>query len=314
MSQHTILRGTSRADVIAIAPIMLGFHPEESVVVLAIRGKDVKFCARLDPDPPGGHRGLLEVRAAQATVHGCQFVLVGFSAEPAALCLAVQQVRRELGDDVLDALVTNGQRFWDVPVHGPLTGPGYEYEYRDSALAAQAVYQGLLVARSRADVVAEVQGPPAHERPGIAERLDDAQDRLGWLGEDEQVALLQERLEADRPLSAEEAAELVCLLTVPDLVGEVLARLGRDNAQRFRDRLVEARRNADGEAVTNVLGLLGLACWLAGEGAQQTECMTQLHDLSPRHLLLGILEALHRGGVPPTEWDRWLRGQEAEGH
>ncbi|MFD0787811.1 DUF4192 family protein, partial [Micromonospora azadirachtae] len=42
----------SPADLLAAVPYLLGFHPADSVVVVAMRGRRVVFAARADlPDP-----------------------------------------------------------------------------------------------------------------------------------------------------------------------------------------------------------------------------------------------------------------------
>ncbi|MFB9234583.1 DUF4192 domain-containing protein [Plantactinospora siamensis] len=48
----------SPADLIAAVPYLLGFHPSDSLVVVALRGPRVEFAARVDlPEPPSGPVG-----------------------------------------------------------------------------------------------------------------------------------------------------------------------------------------------------------------------------------------------------------------
>src|SRR4051812_38127714 len=69
----------SPADLIAAVPYLLGFHPADSVVVVALRGRRVVFAARGDLPEPGSDprpaaRHLAQVIARQdaeaATVIG----------------------------------------------------------------------------------------------------------------------------------------------------------------------------------------------------------------------------------------------------
>ncbi|HEY0697556.1 MAG TPA: DUF4192 family protein, partial [Micromonospora sp.] len=48
-----LLAVRSTADLIASVPYLLGFHPSESVVVVAMRGRRVTFVARADLPAPG---------------------------------------------------------------------------------------------------------------------------------------------------------------------------------------------------------------------------------------------------------------------
>ena len=99
------------------------------------------------------------------------------------------------------------------------------------------------------------------------------------------------------------AAELAVLLQDEDHFGEVLAQLTTDSAEQFRPRLAEVRRWSTDALAPNVVALLAMACWLDGEGAQQSECLAQLDMLDPHHPLLHMLAELHQRAIPPNQWN-----------
>ena len=89
----------------------------------------------------------------------------------------------------------------------------------------------------------------------------------------------------------------------------MLAQLNTHTAAHLRPRLAESRRWSSDEYAPNVVALLTMACWLDGEGAQQSDCLAQLEALDPQHTLLGVLKFLHRRAVPPARWETggpWL--------
>ncbi|RMB59915.1 hypothetical protein EAX62_09290 [Tessaracoccus antarcticus] len=105
----------------------------------------------------------------------------------------------------------------------------------------------------------------------------------------------------DQPGS--DPTELALLLQDEELFGEVLAQLSTSSAERLRPRLAAARRVSDDTVAPNVLALLVLACWLDGEGAQQSDCLGQLESLDPCHPLMPLLVAMHHKAAPPGIWD-----------
>jgi hypothetical protein len=106
----------SPADLIAAVPYLLGFHPADSVVVIAMRGRRVVFAARADLPPPGADpqpaaRHLAEViarqEAAAATVVG-----YGPASRVTPAVDAVGDALTGTGLLVLDALRVTDGRWW----------------------------------------------------------------------------------------------------------------------------------------------------------------------------------------------------------
>src|SRR5687767_8355071 len=104
----------SPADLIAAVPYLLGFHPDESVVVVAMRGRRVVFAARADLPIPGADpldpathlAGVIARQGAEAaTVLG-----YGPAARVTPALDAVRESLTSAGLTVLDVLrVTDGR-------------------------------------------------------------------------------------------------------------------------------------------------------------------------------------------------------------
>ena len=306
-TEITRLHGTTSADLLAIPVIMLGFHPRESCVVLGVRGTRVEFCARMDLDwfTNDFRFGQVADQLANAVERcsGCHVAILAYTADPEAGALAVEELTAVVGEDiVLEALVTNGDLFWHVHPAGLVPPGGVPHSYGSSNFAAQAVYSGVNVDASREAAVLAVQPPHPSSSAALAATVQGVAKQLAGLRPVDRMVLLSRHM-GDGDQSGNDPTELALLLQEEELFGEVLAQLSTRTAQRLRPRLAAARRISDDALAPNVLALLTLACWLDGEGAQQSDCLAQLESLDPWHPLMRILAKMHRSAAPPGAWD-----------
>lgn len=306
-SEITRLHGTTSADLLAIPVVMLGFHPRESCVVLGVRGTRVEFCARMDLDwfTSGFRFGEVADQLENAVTRcgGCRVAVMAYTADPETGAIAVGELVAVVGEEnVAEALVTDGDRFWYAHPDMLIPPEGIPYAYASSSFAAQAVYSGVNVTASREHAVVDVQPPHLMNLPAVEACIATARAKVVSLTRRDRLELLARHMASTEPLGAS-AAELTVLLQDEEHFGEILAQLNRDSAARLRPHLAEARRCSTDTVAANVVALLALACWLDGEGAQQSDCLTQLETLDPHHPLMRVLRAMHHGAVPPSTWD-----------
>ncbi|WFF07744.1 DUF4192 domain-containing protein [Micromonospora sp. WMMD1076] len=152
----------SPADMVAAVPYLLGFHPADSVVVVAVRGRHVVFAARGDLPAPGADPGpaarhLMQVVARQdadaATVVG-----YGPAARVTGVVDAIGDALTAAGLEVLDALrVTEGRWFSYLCVEPSCCPPeGTPYDPAASQVSAAAVFAGQVALPDRAALAAQV--------------------------------------------------------------------------------------------------------------------------------------------------------------
>lgn len=276
--------------------VMLGFHPSDSCVVMGLSGRTVSFCARLDLDWFVHHFDQVADQIINASAHvpECRFVVIGYG-DPDAASLAVAELVAVVGEQrVLEAMVTDGRTTWlftsDLEPQ--------EIECSTSALEAQAVYEGVRICADREEAVAPVE---RHE-PLPADEVASAEALVTSLSPADAMDLLAELVESDEPLSPTEACTLAVLLEDEDRVAAVLSRLSILTAEVMWLNLLAARTVAPAASEDNVVALLGMASWLNGQGAAQSSCMEQLARSNPQHTVGGLLNRLHREGVPPRRW------------
>lgn len=291
-----VIRGTTRADLLSLPSIMLGFPPEDSCVVMALRGTSVKFCARIDLEwfAEQFERVSAQVLRCAREAEADEFVFIGYG-DPDVAGDAVARFTDHVGErNVLEALVTDGRRAWSIFEAG---GPE-PYRFETSAVAAQAVYSGVNLAVDRATAVA----PITTSEPAGREALAEAEREVAVMSDEVGMERLRELAEGCGPLTAPQALLLAVLLGDDDRMTALLCRLTMANADAMWERLVAARRVGPEPYENNVLGLLGFASWLSGRGAAHSACLQELTRRCSSHPLLLTLARLHRDGVPPTKW------------
>ena len=292
-----LIRGTTRADLLALPAIMLGFHPVASCVALALDGRTVRFCIRIDTPAVATdlHRIVAMIRRAAHNAGTSEFVLLGFGGDDETRRAIADLVAAFGEDSVVEALVTDGELYWSAL----RPEDAVRYRFDTSAVAAQAVYQGLNVLADRAAAIAPVRGV---SRPAAAE-VGRERRRLARLGTEAAMRRTGELAEAEY-LSDADALQLAVLLEDEDRFTAFLTRLRTSTAEGYWGRLVRIRKGCPVESEPNILALLAIASWLSGRGAAQSSCMEQLTSCAPSHPVVSLLHQLHSDGIPPSAWDR----------
>ncbi|MET8910295.1 DUF4192 domain-containing protein [Micromonospora sp. NPDC004551] len=152
----------SPGDLVAAVPYLLGFHPADSVVVVAMRGRRVVFAARGDLPEPGSDprpaaRHLAEVVARQGT-DAATVVGYGPADRVTGAVEAVGEALDRAGLLVLDALRVTDGRWWSYLCAEPACCPpeGTRYDPAASRVSAAAVFAGQVALPDRAALAAQV--------------------------------------------------------------------------------------------------------------------------------------------------------------
>ncbi|SDL64446.1 DUF4192 family protein [Tessaracoccus oleiagri] len=296
-TEHTI-RVVTRNDLLSLPAVMLGFEPEESLVMLHLLGNGVEFCTRVDADvlidsPEHLLAQILSAGASPARVDG-RWVLMLYSHTPLDYVRAVEELAFQMGGAPM-VVATDSVRSWDV-VAGLLLDE-LPFDPSVSPVTADAVWRAVPLGRTREEVVAELG-----EWDPCPECVEHARDVVPGLDPGSRLALLATFLEED-DRDEPETALLAGLLGEEECFAEVLARMSVPTAPALRDVLVEARTQAPPECLPNVTALLALACWLSGEGALTSECLVELDELEQGHPLGAMIRTMQQLAIPPSRWD-----------
>ncbi|MGX6604679.1 DUF4192 domain-containing protein [Micromonosporaceae bacterium Da 78-11] len=307
---------SSPADLVAVAPYVIGFHPADSLVVIGVTDGRVLFGARYDLPPPGEEDALrvATVIAAQATQ---AVVVIGYGPPGGvttpvlrlANALRVVQVR------VIDAIRVTGDRWWsylcDIPECCP--AEGRRCGTADSVIAAEAVFQGQVALPGRQALVAQVAAVQGEARAAMTAAHKQARDRLAGLVADDlradrfgrwvrragrtAVRDAERRYRSGRTLTDDEIAWLGVLL-LDTVVNEYA--LERSGPQEWRLQLwTDVLRRVEPACVPTAACLLSYSAWRSGQGALARVAVDRALGQEPQHRLAVLLDDVLALGISP---------------
>ena len=289
-------------DLVGLVPYLIGFHPEESLVVIVIEDGRVEVTARVDLAAVSG-------RSSPAALVGRLFDRY----PSAGAWFLAYTGDDDLAWDVLGSCAALGgrdrvQRCLQV---GPDTwrgdepdGPTGPISRRVPSVAAEAAVLGLPVRPSRRSLAAGIAGPPPEEVDDLAARFvaeEVAIDRLGSRG---RRRILRRLLAADEPPDRDDSVRLALLVQHEEAQLRALRQLSVESAERqlaLWTRIVRHTLPAHRPAV---LGLLGMAAWQNGDGALAMVCLEQLDRIDPLEPVAALLDWLNEEVVPPYAWPK----------
>ncbi len=167
MSAPAVARLSGPGEILAVLPSLCGFPPQESLVLLSLRGprKRLGLTARVDLPEPPDEDGLAGLCADRMLADGASCVVVVVLSELArrsSLVVAVRDALAERGVDVLEALHVRDGRWTSYACQGaccPAQGtPVPTAPPALGLLQAEQVVTGRAVLPSRDDLVRSLKG------------------------------------------------------------------------------------------------------------------------------------------------------------
>ncbi len=300
-------------DMVAAAPVLLGFQPADSVVVVTSGGQRA-FHARCNLPPRDADEN--DLRELEQSVvqplrrHRVRTVLLLFySDDPRAVRRAWRVLRRAIegvGVSVAEALrVVDGRYFPLLAGDRALREVGIPCDVSAHPIRVRAVLQGQVTHPSREALVATIEPDPAAQA-AVAALLDDrpVADRLGegrWL-----VGLVT-RCTDDRaaPQLAADAELARLLLAVRDTVlrDAAWSLIDRESAPEHLRFWSDVLRRAPEHLVPAPAALAGWSAWQVGDGALAWAAVDRCRDADPRYALAHLLAQALEQAVPPDDWE-----------
>jgi len=334
-TQRPTLRVDSTADMVALIPFLLGFHPADSLVLLAVDDttNHIRTAARLDlprTDAPSAAVDAALHRAVTALGAGVSVVLAGYgpTARVEPMLTVAGEKLHAAGIGIRTALRIADGRFWHLLCTDPATCPpdGTPFEAASSQAAAAAVYAGLVALPGRealAATLAPVTGPARQRMIAataaacalLAEVLDAARAEADEADEHPDAVLdirlghalqaaartyltrVQERYRAGRPVDDEHAAMLTVLLDLPSL-WDVAARATNGEAWQIQ-MWSDLVRRAEPAFTSPAATLLALSALQAGHGPLAGMAVGRALAADPRDRFAQLLDLAIAAGIDP---------------
>ena len=300
MTTPTPLRASTPEDVLAAVPVVLGFEPLQSVVMLTFGGVET-FHARIDLPPPTELDRAVTLLLEPALLHRVERVVFVLYAEdrPAtrALLRRLRRSFRRAGIDVVETFRAHEGR-WFAPGRPGAPPGGVPYDISGHRFRAQAVTEGIVVHGSRAELEELLDA-----RRDEVERVVRAA-RLALPSPPGEIAdLVDHRLSGGR-FTTLELARVLLGLVEPGGRDAALAAMEREAAQGHVRLWTDAVQRAPDDLVAAPAAVLALAAWLAGHGALAWCAVDRSRAATPECSLADLVADLLTRAVPPSAWSR----------
>lgn len=321
------LRAREPEDLIAIAPVVLGFWPERSVVMLTC-GAERPLHGRTDlPDEPVGSRAgaealaaLVPLLVAPATRYGARrVILLYYGEEPASVARAhgvLAPAFEEAGIEVLSAMRV-GAEVWCQLLDPSERGSGFAtesapraYDVSTHPVVLQAIVDGRLTHATRADLVASLESDPVRTEAvaacaAAAGRPDEGPGPLvlALLAEGRWVeSTVRELLATARTPTDEELARLLWGMRHVRVRDAAWVSLRADNADAHVALWSAVLRRTPEDDAAPPASLLGFAAWQAGNGALAWAACDRALGADPGYSLAGLLHRILSDALDPGTW------------
>jgi hypothetical protein len=314
---------SSPADVLAAVPYLLGFHPDNSIVAVALQDRRPVFAARANlpaPDTPAATvDGLAGYLAA--VVHQQQptsAIVIGYGTAEAAepVLLRVQTALADRAVPIDLALRAEQRRYWTYPPDAPTGQPhdGSPFDPTSSPVAAHAVYTGAVALPDRAALVDRVAALTGPGRDAMRRATELAAARRAAEADREPaptaaavaaVAVRKafRRYAAGGTLTDDEAATLSLLLQRRDVLNEAWRRTG--DCEHDVRLWLDLTRRVQPDLAAPPASLLAFAAWRGGDGALARVAVDRAIAADPTYPMAVLLGQVLDAGLPPSVLDDW---------
>jgi hypothetical protein len=315
----------SPVDLLAVVPFAIGFHPEDSVVLLAFgprhgrRGRRVSesFHARIDlPSTDHEQRQVARVLRDVVAQHRAGMVgLVLYTDDVAAAGLFAELLVPLLIADgvvVVDAIRVADDRFFPVD---DLDHPGTAYDLSSHPYTAEQVLHGRSVHENRSALMDSLIGTDDADAEEVSRVSNTVVDELLAAGHSQgsvgdaliaQARWAQSTIRAfsasPDPLSAADAGRMLVLVAFDALREVAWAEMSRSEAHLHVELWRDLTRRAPVDLRTGAGGLLAFAAWLAGDGALACCALERCFGQDPDDSLADQVVSLIESATHPSVW------------
>ncbi len=319
-------RITSPTDLLALVPSTLGFHPEDSLVLIVTAGEGGALHARVDlPDDAAETAAALQsLLGAVVRAEARQVVLIAYSeddlrAEDAVDALALELEVRDI--EVVCAIRADGDRWYPLDNVLPFSDEGVAYDVASHPITAQSVLDGRVTYDSRQGLADSLVGTDIEGVEAVQEAADDALRR--WAGGSRHPLgmpspeVVRAHLAAEgywirdrvrrfartgEPLDDGEVGRLLAAMTHVEARDVAWAEMTRDSAVRHVELWRSVVRRSPVDLLAAPAALLAFAAWLAGDGALAWCAVERCHEADPEYSMAGLVAQALVSAIHPSTW------------
>lgn len=318
------------ADILAVVPHLMGFHPQLSFVVIGAKGprRRVELGFRYDlPDPPGAaaaadiaaHAVAVLAQRGAGTVIGIGYG-PGRLVTPVADAFAAAARQRRL--HVRDLLRVEGGRYWSYLCANTACCPaeGTAFDYQSHPAAAAMTLAGLPAYPDRDTVAATLAAPSGEAARAMDQAIDRAcakaqnlmtRARDNGPGSPLRLVISEGRRAVRKAVSEYRAgsritdedrlAWLAVSLVHLAVRDDAWARMLPEHRQAHLSLWADIVRRAEGLWLPAPASLLAFTAWQCGDGTLANIALDRALAADPDYSMALLLRDILAAGVPPSQ-------------
>ena len=317
MTKRTVIRDIP--DALATIPLMLGFQPADSVVMVAYRDDKSSFIARADLLPTASQQQTLAEYLIAAAINNGRtaVVLVYYTADAelaeqhASKCAEVIAAE---GLKLTTAIRVHDGHFFATQVSDPQLAQqepgGLPFDNASHPATLEAHFDGHVVRESRADLAQSLKEYDQADARKIKLELRSRR-RSQPLTEASRYAdarWLQHRLrsfaEDRRPLDVRDCAKVLDLITDIEL-RDIAWMAMKERSMVWMDFWLQMTRRSSQLRANDrksAVALLAFASWHAGDGAMAWCAVEHCLNLDRHYSMAHLISDILMNAIPPDAW------------
>lgn len=324
------VRVSGPADILAVVPHLIGFHPALSFVVVGAAGprRRIELGFRYDlPDPPGAETAaeIADHAVAVLAQRGASMVIgIGYGpgrlVTPVADAFAAAASRRRL--QLRELLRVEDGRYWSYLCANTACCPpeGTAFDYLSHPAAAAMTVAGLAAYPDRDTVAATLAPPAGAAARAMSEAIDRAclraealmdRARRNGPGNPMRLVVSQGRRAVreairlyrggGRITSEDRIAWLAVSLVHLAVRDDAWARMVPEHRQAHLSLWVDIVRRTDGPWLPASASLLAFTAWQSGDGTLANIALDRALRADPDYSMALLLRDILTAGVPPSQ-------------
>lgn len=303
----------SSTDLVAIVPVVLGFHPRDSVVLLTFGAPGAAFHARVDlPVEVAEQEEVADLLVGAVSANHVERVAVllytdDVEAAHAQSTLLLGRLL-ERGVEVIDVLRVDDGRWHVWPEDG---SPGTAYDLEGHPFTAQGVFEGHVVHQDRAELADTLVGTDEDDGVEVALAATRFADFLASSAETGLLrtearwlqSFIRSHVTTTGAISAADAGRLLVLASILATRDVAWAEITRASSGGHVELWRGLVRQAPRHLLPGAASLLAFAAWQHGDGALAWCAIDRCLEVDPDYSMAHCVAQILTGAVPPDVWE-----------
>lgn len=295
-------------DLITTLPLLLGFHPEHSLVVVGLAELDFQCTFRVDLPGSAEHVEHLQDLTAQLCRNECDTcILIAYGEREVAEAAIAHTTRRlhAAGIKPIDRLRVEEGRWFSLDCGRDCCPAEGEPIPQTSPASCEVAVAGGHALPDRSAVTAQFAPAEPGRRAAVAAAIDAAllaETELGWAeqrGRD--LGAVDQWMESSELPGTEDIAILGLALGDLDIRDYVIERINSGAFEGNRlDLWIWLARHLDENMVAPAATVAGFAAYRFGNGVAALEALELALRSQPNYRLAQMLMAALQAGMPPS--------------